>query len=119
MCSSFRMLFRNPFPFFSSSEPRELSVPKTVTCRVLSTDTLKALSNSLIEKDHAGNQHMGNRSSVSQPSRFAEDIPHSRSCSDSTLVIAGLHACGDLSVTMLRWVPYCILCSFLSLMRWC
>ncbi|XP_004243992.3 uncharacterized protein [Solanum lycopersicum] len=89
------------------SEPRELSVPKTVTCRVLSTDTLKALSNSLIEKDHAGNQHMGNRSSVSQPSRFAEDIPHSRSCSDSTLVIAGLHACGDLSVTMLRTFLEC------------
>uniref|UniRef100_M1C027 Methyltransferase domain-containing protein n=1 Tax=Solanum tuberosum TaxID=4113 RepID=M1C027_SOLTU len=100
------------------SEQREFSVPKTVTCRVLSSDTLSALSNSPVENDHAGNQHLSQKCSVSQPSRLAEDILPSRSYSDSTLVIAGLHACGDLSVTMLRWVPYFILCSFLNLMRW-
>ncbi|XP_060187226.1 uncharacterized protein LOC132616674 isoform X1 [Lycium barbarum] len=70
------------------SEHREFSVPKTVTCRVLSSDTLKALSNSPVENDHAGNQYLSQNCSGFH--------------SDSTLVIAGLHACGDLSVTMLR-----------------
>lgn len=84
-------------------------MPKTVTCRVLSSDTLKALSNSPAENDLTGNQHLSQNCSVSQPSRLAEDILPSLSYSDSTLVIAGLHACGDLSVTMLRWVPYCII----------
>ncbi|KAL3333748.1 hypothetical protein AABB24_033687 [Solanum stoloniferum] len=89
------------------SEQREFSVPKTVTCRVLSSDTLRALSNSPVENDHARNQHLSQKCSVSQPSRLAEDILPSRSYSDSTLVIAGLHACGDLSVTMLRTFLEC------------
>ncbi|XP_055823097.1 uncharacterized protein LOC129891682 isoform X2 [Solanum dulcamara] len=89
------------------SEQREFSVPMTVTCRVLSSDTLRALSNSPVENDHAQNQHLNQKCSVSQPSRFAEDILPSRSYSDSTLVIAGLHACGDLSVTMLRTFLEC------------
>ncbi|MCD9638614.1 hypothetical protein HAX54_022700 [Datura stramonium] len=89
------------------SEHREFSVPKTVTCRVLSSDTLKSLSNCPVENDHEGNQHLSQKCSVSQSSRLAEDILPSLSYSDSTLVIAGLHACGDLSVTMLRTFLEC------------
>ncbi|KAF3650053.1 putative NAC domain-containing protein 21/22-like [Capsicum annuum] len=89
------------------TKQREFSVPKTVTCRVLSSDTLKALSNSPAENDLTGNQHLSQNCSVSQPSRLAEDILPSLSYSDSTLVIAGLHACGDLSVTMLRTFLEC------------
>ncbi|CAN4103829.1 unnamed protein product [Withania somnifera] len=77
------------------SEHREFNVPKTLTCRVLSSATLKALSNSPVEN------------SLPQPAQLAEDILPSLSYSDSTLVIAGLHACGDLSVTMLRTFLEC------------
>lgn len=94
---------------FISSELREISMPKTVTCRVLSSDTLKTLSNFLEENDDAANQHLSQKCSGSQLSRLAENILPSLSYSDSSLVIAGLHACGDLSVTMLRWVSYCII----------
>lgn len=43
--------------FFFRLEHRDLSLPKTVTCRVLSTDTLKTLSNSLIQKDDVEQLH--------------------------------------------------------------
>ncbi|KAK4341984.1 hypothetical protein RND71_037800 [Anisodus tanguticus] len=89
------------------SELREFSVPKTVTCRVLSSDTLKALSNCPVENDHAGNRHFSQKCSGSQPSQLTENVLPSLSYSDSTLVIAGLHACGDLSVTMLRTFLEC------------
>lgn len=89
------------------SEQREFSLPKTVTCRVLSSDTLKSLSKSPTESNDAGNQHLSQKCSVSQPSRLAEDRSPSWSYSDSALVIAGLHACGDLSVTMLRTFLEC------------
>ncbi|KAJ8542767.1 hypothetical protein K7X08_005290 [Anisodus acutangulus] len=56
-----------------SSEPREFSVPKTVTCRVLSSYTLKALSNCPVENDHAGNQHLNQKYSGSQPSQLTEN----------------------------------------------
>lgn len=50
-------------------------MPKTVTCCVLSSDMLKGL--------------------------LAEQDTHIDMCCSSVL-LTGLHACGDLSVTMLR-----------------
>ncbi|XP_070018567.1 uncharacterized protein [Nicotiana sylvestris] len=91
----------------NGSELREISMPKTVTCRVLSSDTLKTLSNFREENDDAANQYLSRKSSGSQPSRLTENILPSLSYSDSSLVIAGLHACGDLSVTMLRTFLEC------------
>ncbi|CAK9157787.1 unnamed protein product [Ilex paraguariensis] len=77
-----------------------LRMPKTVTCHVLSADTLTALSNSLLQKDHVGRQGVGEDSHEGFYER-KEPSP-SYSDSQSSLVLAGLHACGDLSVTMLR-----------------
>lgn len=60
-------------------------MPKTITCNVMSIDTLKALADIPLDKD--------NVSSV-QTSCKGD--------SGTSLVLAGLHACGDLSVTMLK-----------------
>ncbi|CAF2083563.1 BnaA06g11190D [Brassica napus] len=66
--------------------------PTTITCRVLSTEMLKSLTNVPLEENDldldAGALNEGPK----------------RSCS---LVLAGLHACGDLSVTMLRTFIEC------------
>ncbi|KAI3673932.1 hypothetical protein L6452_40063 [Arctium lappa] len=76
----------------SSLGGRDLTLPKTVTCRVLSSDMLKTLLNSkdvepsLIQQGTGIDKHCHNQSS---------------STNDS-LLLTGLHACGDLSVTMLR-----------------
>ncbi|KAI3688441.1 hypothetical protein L2E82_46021 [Cichorium intybus] len=56
----------------SSLGGRDMRMPKTVTCRVLSSDMLKALVNS-------------------------ENVD-----GQNDMLLTGLHACGDLSVTMLR-----------------
>ncbi|KAI3686114.1 hypothetical protein L1987_79786 [Smallanthus sonchifolius] len=65
----------------SSLGGKGLTIPKTVTCRVLSSDMLKTLLNSKDVDEHC----------------------HHQSTSDTCpLLLTGLHACGDLSVTMLR-----------------
>lgn len=79
----------------------ELRVPRTVTCQVLSADTLKAISDSLIEDDKNQKQ----KNSVDESKETSEGSL-ARSSSyvnyNCSLVLAGLHACGDLSVAMLR-----------------
>ena len=87
------------------SGSRSLNVPKTVTCRVMSADMLKAVNEMLLyEDDHQRPQQIGQ--SVSQPSHAGLDKRRLPSLCDvdneSSFVLAGLHACGDLSVTMLR-----------------
>ncbi|KAJ9567810.1 hypothetical protein OSB04_003776 [Centaurea solstitialis] len=69
----------------SSLGGRESSIPKTVTCCVLSSDMLKTLLKS---------EEEGDDKQFSSSSSSTND-----SCS---LLLTGLHACGDLSVTMLR-----------------
>ena len=64
---------------------RNLDVPKTITCNVMSIDMLKALADISLHKDNA---------SLPQASCHADG--------ETSLVLAGLHACGDLSVTMLK-----------------
>ncbi|XP_047334325.1 probable methyltransferase-like protein 25 isoform X1 [Impatiens glandulifera] len=61
------------------------NIPKTVTCQILSTETLKALSRSSLQKDLAD-----------------LELVEESAETESSLLLAGLHACGDLSVTMLR-----------------
>ncbi|KAG7591912.1 S-adenosyl-L-methionine-dependent methyltransferase [Arabidopsis thaliana x Arabidopsis arenosa] len=76
-------------------------VPMTITCRVLSTEMLKALTDVPLEK----NDTDLNGSALDEgQSRSQSSSDANRSCS---LVLAGLHACGDLSVTMLRTFMEC------------
>ncbi|KAJ4975931.1 hypothetical protein NE237_001037 [Protea cynaroides] len=81
-----------------------LSVPQTVTCRVVSSETLKTLSDSLLHKDNdEKSKHIveGVADVGKEPSLC--NNPNN----ESSLVLAGLHACGDLSVTMLRTFLEC------------
>ncbi|XP_034678886.1 protein RRNAD1-like [Vitis riparia] len=89
---------------------RSLNVPKTVTCRVMSADMLKAVNEMLLYEDDVQRpQQIGQ--SVSQPSHAGLDKRRLPSLCDvdneSSFVLAGLHACGDLSVTMLRTFLEC------------
>ncbi|KAH6822853.1 S-adenosyl-L-methionine-dependent methyltransferases superfamily protein [Perilla frutescens var. hirtella] len=86
------------------------SRPKTVTCQVLSTAMLKDVSSSLVQVDDfekstiIREQADGNSLEGTHGSR----TPSSLKANDkSSLVLAGLHACGDLSVTMLRTFMEC------------
>uniref|UniRef100_A0A2C9W5N6 Methyltransferase domain-containing protein n=1 Tax=Manihot esculenta TaxID=3983 RepID=A0A2C9W5N6_MANES len=67
-----------------------LNVPKTITCRVMSIDMLKALTDMSIHDD------------VKKPELIGQVADNKTS-----LVLAGLHACGDLSVTMLKTFLEC------------
>ncbi|XP_013583637.1 PREDICTED: methyltransferase-like protein 25 isoform X2 [Brassica oleracea var. oleracea] len=75
--------------------------PTTITCRVLSTEMLKSLTNVPLEENDldldAAALNEGPKSSQSSSDA-------NRPCSR---VLAGLHACGDLSVTMLRTFMEC------------
>ncbi|XP_077244613.1 S-adenosyl-L-methionine-dependent methyltransferases superfamily protein isoform X2 [Tasmannia lanceolata] len=72
---------------------KHLNVPQAVTCHVLSSDTLKAL----MEKNFEAPNFEG-----SDANRGNQPSSHIQRRNESSLVLAGLHACGDLSVTMIR-----------------
>ncbi|EPS72956.1 hypothetical protein M569_01800, partial [Genlisea aurea] len=79
--------------------------PKTVTCRVQSPSMLKDVLNCTIPTGSVGN-------SVMVPRDEAEPLLHDsasalRTNAGSSFLLAGLHACGDLSVTMLRTFVEC------------
>ncbi|CAI9755063.1 unnamed protein product [Fraxinus pennsylvanica] len=93
----------------SQLESRGLSTPKTVTCRVLSPDMLKTLSNSLLQKDdEKPNNNGGNIDEKPVEGSVGNELTSSLYANGKpSLVLAGLHACGDLSVTMLRTFIEC------------
>ncbi|CAN1841517.1 Methyltransferase-like protein 25B [Linum perenne] len=68
-----------------------INTPRTVTCRVLSTDMLKALADIVTPPDDGKEAQLINKEKDGKAS----------------LVLAGLHACGDLSVTMLKTFSEC------------
>ncbi|XP_056864355.1 uncharacterized protein LOC108814237 isoform X2 [Raphanus sativus] len=77
--------------------------PKTITCRVLSAEMLKSLTNVPLEE---------NDLNIINATALNEEGPRSSQSSSGanrpcSLVLAGLHACGDLSVTMLRTFMEC------------
>ncbi|XP_051128756.1 uncharacterized protein LOC127249799 isoform X2 [Andrographis paniculata] len=94
----------------SRSEYKGFRKPKTVTCQVLSPATLKDISRSTEHVDD-----------LVKPSVFREydertlleeslgsESPYTFKANGNTsLILAGLHACGDLSVTMLRTFMEC------------
>ncbi|GJN35477.1 hypothetical protein PR202_gb24258 [Eleusine coracana subsp. coracana] len=74
-------------------ENQQLNVPRTVTCHVLSSDTLAAVTLDACKDDngeHETKTCSDKKSQIQEPNH---------SC--PPLILAGLHACGDLSVNML------------------
>jgi Methyltransferase domain len=83
-------------------------VPQTVTCQVLSSNTLANLTNALDLERHVARKKQEQNTEEVQNEHF-ECAP---------LVLAGLHACGDLSVNMLRFLIL-VSSSFLSVKVQC
>ncbi|KAM3254100.1 hypothetical protein ACQJBY_047926 [Aegilops geniculata] len=82
-------------------EKQQFKVPRTVTCHVLSSDTLAAVTLDACQDDHG--EHITETNNCNQSSPQDEQPNHSI----PQLVLAGLHACGDLSVNMLRVFVSC------------
>ncbi|XP_062204526.1 uncharacterized protein LOC133906596 [Phragmites australis] len=82
-------------------EKQQLIVPRTVTCHVLSSDTLAAVMLDVCKDDHV--EH------ARETKNCTEKIPQIQEPNHSIppLILAGLHACGDLSVNMLRVFVSC------------
>ncbi|KAL0306192.1 UNVERIFIED_CONTAM: protein RRNAD1, partial [Sesamum radiatum] len=92
------------------SEDRGFCIPKTVTCRVLSPAMLKDIGSSLRQVDEMVNPTIFRDNTDSKPlagDLASERLYSSKTDDKSTMVLAGLHACGDLSVTMLRTFMEC------------
>ncbi|KAE9585071.1 putative Methyltransferase domain-containing protein [Lupinus albus] len=87
----------------SGSGMRKLNVPKTITCRVLSIDTLKTLVETSLPGDDTEQSRLKGESEEEQGKLH---WPSGEDKKPST-VLAGLHACGDLSVTMLKTFLEC------------
>ncbi|XXG74640.1 hypothetical protein AAC387_Pa07g3311 [Persea americana] len=93
-------------PSIAGNKP--LNVPQTVTCHILSSDTLKALTATFLREDNIDLSKKVEKY-ASWPPVEGLELNGGREVFSSnnqgfkfSLVLAGLHACGDLSVTMLR-----------------
>nr|KYP49102.1 Uncharacterized protein C12orf26 isogeny [Cajanus cajan] len=86
----------------SGSGMRSLNVPKTITCRVLSIDTLKTLVETSIPGDDVEQSRLKGENQDQGKLHWLSDANKKPST-----VLAGLHACGDLSVTMLKTFVEC------------
>ncbi|CAL4891017.1 unnamed protein product [Urochloa decumbens] len=82
-------------------EKQLLTVPRTVTCHVLSSDTLAAVTLDACKDDHL--EHV--RETKACTSKSPQILESTQS--SPSLILAGLHACGDLSVNMLRVFVAC------------
>uniref|UniRef100_A0A0A9CEK3 Methyltransferase domain-containing protein n=1 Tax=Arundo donax TaxID=35708 RepID=A0A0A9CEK3_ARUDO len=82
-------------------EKQQLKVPRTVTCHVLSSDTLVAVTLDACKDDHG--EYAGETKNFTEESPQIQEPTHSI----PPLILAGLHACGDLSVNMLRVFVSC------------
>ncbi|KAH7860997.1 hypothetical protein Vadar_020427 [Vaccinium darrowii] len=92
----------------SRSDVTNLTMPKTVTCRILSTDMLKELSYSLQRKDDGEQSNLIDQVAAEHThGTFEGKVPPPPEGSKCPLLLAGLHACGDLSVSMLRTFLEC------------
>lgn len=83
---------------FVSVEKQLLMVPRAVTCHVLSSDTLAAVTLDAC-KDDNGEHVRDTKTSTKKITQIQESTQGT-----PPLILAGLHACGDLSVNMLRLV---------------
>ncbi|KAJ0045523.1 hypothetical protein Pint_04977 [Pistacia integerrima] len=80
-------------------------MPKTITCQVMSIDMLRALTNMSLHKDDAEQPKLMLQNNKKLDRRKLKSSGNAES--ETSLVLAGLHACGDLSVTMLRTFVDC------------
>lgn len=102
-----------------------MNTPQTITCHVLSSDTLKSLSASSFHRDDVEPlKKVEKYASWPVPEGLEvngekEHFSSDNQCVKSSLVLAGLHACGDLSVTMLRSMLYFMLRVFSSVNLCC
>lgn len=71
--------------------------PKTITSYVLSTDILKNLTEMSLRED-SDDQLSEDKDHADKEKLHCPEYANER----TSLVLAGLHACGDLSVTMLK-----------------
>lgn len=77
---------------------QNLNVPKTITCRVLSIESLKTLVETSVPRDDCDQSILKGEN---QEDKGKLRCPSDANNRPST-VLAGLHACGDLSVIMLK-----------------
>ncbi|KAF8655526.1 hypothetical protein HU200_061071 [Digitaria exilis] len=82
-------------------EKQLLTVPRTVTCHVLSSDTLAAVTLDACKDDH-GEHVRETKACTKKNPQIQEPTQNS-----PPLILAGLHACGDLSVNMIRLFVSC------------
>lgn len=75
-------------------------MPKTITCQVMSIDMLRALTNMSLPKDDVEQPKLTVQDNKKLDERKLQTSGNTES--ETSLVLAGLHACGDLSVTMLK-----------------
>ncbi|KAI5440570.1 hypothetical protein KIW84_010159 [Lathyrus oleraceus] len=77
---------------------QNLNIPKTITCRVLSIESLKALVETSLPGDDLERSMLKGESQEHKGKFHCPSDANNR----SPTVLAGLHACGDLSVIMLK-----------------
>lgn len=77
---------------------QNLNIPKTITCRVLSIESLKALVETSLPGDDLERSMLKGESQEHKGKFHCPSDANNR----SRTVLAGLHACGDLSVIMLK-----------------
>jgi len=82
-------------------EKQFLKVPRTITCHVLSSDTLAAVTLGACKDDNG--EHLRETKACTEKSPQIQEPTQS----SPPLILAGLHACGDLSVNMLRVFVSC------------
>ncbi|BAT93286.1 hypothetical protein VIGAN_07222900 [Vigna angularis var. angularis] len=87
----------------SGSGIRSFNVPRTITCNVLSIDSLKTL----VEISLTGDDLEQSRLKAENQEDLGKLHWHNYANKKSSIVLAGLHACGDLSVTMLKTFLEC------------
>ncbi|KAG9439637.1 hypothetical protein H6P81_019802 [Aristolochia fimbriata] len=85
---------------------KHLHVPQAVTCHVLSSDTLKDMTGTLLHEEKDEPSREVEEKGVETHS-FGGSNLYNNNTSVPSVVLAGLHACGDLSVTMLRTFLEC------------
>ncbi|XP_057765319.1 uncharacterized protein LOC130986063 isoform X2 [Salvia miltiorrhiza] len=94
----------------SRLQNKGFSRPRTVTCQVLSPAMLKHVGSSLVQVDDLDKpiiiRGQADRKSVEE-THGSKSLSSLKDNAKSSLVLAGLHACGDLSVTMLRTFMEC------------
>lgn len=79
-----------------------MRLPKAMTFHVLSVDALKSLANMSLQEDHVEKTSMTGDDQEKTNLQESKCLTLGNADEEPSLVLAGLHACGDLSVIMLR-----------------